>query len=406
VDLRPKDPAFGIASPLASDDDPRMNKIMTQVALEKLPDVSAVTTSAASGDDASNHQKFQYVALIGFPSDEGTLRNGGVAGGYQGPSAFRFYLKKKGTIFNNETKEDISHMRIVDLGDVIEPYSGEEHQNLRSFKLDEPQDENVKAVLDAALTWDSLTSPPKLNDSGYRLEEAHLRLEGFALRALMLGYHPFCIGGSNDQSYPNAHAALRYLRNQSALQNSKPRPLCVINIDAHLDVRPLLHGSRAHSGSPFRQLLQTEGFEGKHFVEFAAQGGQCSRNHAEYVESKGGRIYWLDQLRESARSQGLTVPQQFANVLDSFPSDAAIFVSFDIDSVKGCDAPGVSCPSPVGLEAWEAIEMAHTAGAHPRVILFDLSELCPKVEKDRTPLLATFMFYAYIRGRSKLGQRK
>lgn len=30
----------------------------------------------------------------------------------------------------------------------------------------------------------------------------------------------------------------------------------VINIDAHFDVRPLLDGKKAHSGSPFRQLLE------------------------------------------------------------------------------------------------------------------------------------------------------
>lgn len=55
----------------------------------------------------------------------------------------------------------------------------------------------------------------------------------------------FSIGGSNDQSYPNA----------KALMESYPSSrIGVINIDAHFDVRPLKEGL-AHSGSPFRQLL-------------------------------------------------------------------------------------------------------------------------------------------------------
>lgn len=71
----------------------------------------------------------------------------------------------------------------------------------------------------------------------------------------------------------------------------------VINIDAHLDVRPLLLDESQdrtvmHSGSPFRCLLEDRKWTGK-FVEFAAQGAQCSGAHVDYVHSKGGEIFWL-----------------------------------------------------------------------------------------------------------------
>jgi len=53
------------------------------------------------------------------------------------------------------------------------------------------------------------------------------------------------VGGSNDQSYPNA----------SSLLNNYPNTrVAVINLDSHFDVRPLKEG-KVHSGSPFRQLL-------------------------------------------------------------------------------------------------------------------------------------------------------
>ncbi len=58
------------------------------------------------------------------------------------------------------------------------------------------------------------------------------------------------IGGSNDQSYPNV----------AALMQSYPdKKIGVVNIDSHFDVRPLKEG-KAHSGSPFRQMLEDELF--------------------------------------------------------------------------------------------------------------------------------------------------
>lgn len=57
------------------------------------------------------------------------------------------------------------------------------------------------------------------------------------------------IGGSNDQSYPNV----------AALLASAPQKIGVINIDAHFDVRPLKDG-KAHSGSPFRLMLEDSRF--------------------------------------------------------------------------------------------------------------------------------------------------
>lgn len=58
---------------------------------------------------------------------------------------------------------------------------------------------------------------------------------------------PFVIGGGNDQSFPNGYSLLHF-----AAQGNKK--VGVINIDAHLDVRPLKEG-KTHSGSPFFQLL-------------------------------------------------------------------------------------------------------------------------------------------------------
>lgn len=122
------------------------------------------------------------------------------------------------------------------------------------------------------------------------LEEAHERLHARVVACLHRGLAPFVIGGSNDQSYPNARALLDICK-------ASGRSVGVVNIDAHLDVRPQKQGlvqlvpalwlqpvhetGLEHSGSPFRLLLEDPDFAvcNGSFVEFAAQVAM-SRLHA------------------------------------------------------------------------------------------------------------------------------
>lgn len=276
------------------------------------------------------------IVLLGFPHDKGVAINGGRVGAAQGPEQFRFWVKRYGATHNPEKNIDLSFLSITDAGDV----------------------------------------PPHLSH-----EDAHAALTDKVREILKAGGVPFVIGGGNDQSYSNASAMLSHCSGQTA---------GVVNIDAHLDVRPL-KGGRAHSGSPFRQLLEDPRFQGENFIEFACQGSQCAQEHADYVKSKGARIFWLDAVKE----HGTTL--SFRETLGRLAWRCrSIFVSFDLDSVS--DAPGVSCPGIVGLSARDALAIAESAGRHPAVTLFDLAEYNPVVESERTGRLAVAMFYFFCLG--------
>jgi formiminoglutamase len=278
------------------------------------------------------------IVIIGFPHHEGVRRNGGRLGAASGPATFRTMLKRTGTIINSEYNIDCSALKIVDLGDI-------------------PQD--------------------------LHFDKSHQQLQEKVTQAISVGAIPFVIGGGNDESYSNAMGLLNNVKDRSRV--------AVINIDAHLDVREQKEGLE-HSGSPFRLLLETDGFEGSNFIEFAAQGAQCSKHHASVVTDKyKGSIYWLSELREKGPVK------VFEHLLNTLDVDH-IFVSFDLDSVQGADAPGVSCPSPIGLTAMEALEICRIAGAHCKVSLFDLSEFNPTVEDYRTGKLVTQMFYFFTLG--------
>lgn len=224
--------------------------------------------------------------------------------------------------------------------------------------------------------------------------------------ALTAGSLPFCVGGGNDQSYCNASALLAWLsEGHGAAPRDGTPGVGVVNIDAHLDVRPKV-GGKAHSGSPFRQLLEDPRYSALNgaFTEFAVQGSQCAAEHAQFVRDRGGVLVWLSELHPAHGAAAESVPARFARELDRL--GANVFVSFDIDSIASRDCPGVSCPATVGLSAEEAVAMAFEAGRHPAVRLFDLSELNPGVEDYRTPRLAANMFYAFLQGRAVLAQKR
>ena len=103
----------------------------------------------------------------------GTTRNGGRAGGAAGPDSFRTLLPKLGTLVNPERNIDLRDLKVGDLGNIREATSLEEaHVNLR---------ESVKLITTA-------------------------------------GAIPFVVGGSNDQSYPNA---MGFLQGLESLENGK-----------------------------------------------------------------------------------------------------------------------------------------------------------------------------------------
>lgn len=167
----------------------------------------------------------------------------------------------------------------------------------------------------------------------------------------------------------------------------------------------MLHGNVVHSGSPFRLLLQDKRFNGK-FTEFAAQGMQCSAEHAQFVTDAGHRVVWLSKVLgrgaggvaagQEGKSEFECAQAAFRDVLDASPGH--VFVSFDIDSIRSSDCPGVSCPATVGLSADIACRLCFMAGADRRVAMVDVSELNPEVEGYRSPRLVAFMFYHFLLG--------
>ncbi|ORZ36274.1 hypothetical protein BCR44DRAFT_64128 [Catenaria anguillulae PL171] len=338
-------------------DDPRMGHMLIKVAN---PDALKLLDQLPNPDAA--HRR---VCIVGFPDDEGVARNGGRIGAAAGPEAALKYIAKVGTIFNPE------------------------------FDIDLRQ--SIQAVTTGMAACRKTQS----------LEQAHEQLKDHVRQVITHGFVPFVIGGGNNQSYPNATGLLATLPASTRV--------AVINIDAHLDVRPLTPAGQAHSGSPFRQLLQDSAFQTRHghFCEFAIQGSQCSAAHIQFLRTfphASTELVWLSDIAGlAAPDGGRPGESEFARAfrarLDTGAKrrgeegqDGVVFVSFDLDAVRSADAPGVSCASPLGLSAQMALDICYVAGSHPAVKLFDLSEFNPTIEEYRTGRLVAFMFYYFCLG--------
>jgi formiminoglutamase len=161
----------------SNNDDPRLGSL-----LEVIP------WSIELLESIQQQQQKSTVVLVGFPFDIGVIRNGGVPGTREGPSALRVILHKLGTTTNPEVDPDVEigkYVRVIDSGDVT------------------VEDENA-------------------------LEQAHAELSNRVAALIQANAIPFVVGGGNDQSYAN-FCGLR--------DSKKAKSVSVVNIDAHLDVR-------------------------------------------------------------------------------------------------------------------------------------------------------------------------
>ncbi len=285
-----------------------------------------------------NFGKDYTVVLVGFPYDEGALRNRGRAGSAMGPDEIRKALYKLTPTKSAALNDAVS--RIFDAGNL------------------------------------------KRNMS---LDDALLALESTITSLLRHGHKPVVLGGSNDLSYADFRACHTALKSCGA-----------INVDSHLDVREYSRG--INSGTPYRMLLDSSILAGKNFVEYGIQEFVNSRGHLDYTAQHGIQVYTLTQIHSQKNSES------FMRAYRTVSGETkGVYVSFDMDSVRSSDAPGVSAPTPTGLAAEEILECAYLAGSEEKTAMIDICEFNPKFDVDgRTAKLSAMIVANYLAGISNI----
>jgi formiminoglutamase len=274
--------------------------------------------------------------LVGFPYDEGVARNHGRPGAAAAPHEIRRHLARL-TPWDGADAVDLTRRPPLDAG-------------------------NVRPAGSLEATRDALAEV----------------IGGI----LATGAVPVVLGGGHETAYGH------YLGYVAA-----GKQVAIINVDAHLDVRPCTAGGGT-SGTPFRQALEhpTRPLPGGRYVCLGAQPHAVSRAHWRYLTERGGVVRWCCEVRGA-------LAQHFAHERDRLAAECPLYVTIDADAVQAADVPGVSASNPLGLSGAEVAACARLAGRSPAVASMDLVEINPRQDHDgRSARWAALLIWNFLVG--------
>lgn len=286
--------------------------------------------------------------ILGVPQHLGVERNGGRPGAAEGPTAIRSWLRRMAT---SAIVDAVRHrqLTVIDAGD--------------------------------------------LYTEGKTLQQIHDEQHDAVLEILEHGMIPIVLGGGHDIAWPT-------IRAMDAVADVHGTSFGVVNIDAHADVRPLKDGGLAHSGSPFRQMLETDisNLAAGAFLEVGLQHHAVAAAHVHYVRDHGHTVMMLHDIRQEGI---LSAWNAVTNTLDRADQ---WYVSLDLDGFASAFAPGVSAPSADGFAPWEVGPALRSLAARQQFSAFDVVEMNPTFDVDgRTAKLAATMIMDVLAGVASRG---
>ena len=271
--------------------------------------------------------------LVGFPVDEGVRRNHGRPGAALAPHEIRRILSRLTT---------------------ADPAAGAGAGLLGAGAGLQTTPQRRVPPLDAG----------NIRVSG-NLEAAQENLAAVIGSILAARAVPIVLGGGHETAYGH------FLGYVAASKN-----VGILNIDAHLDVRPFTADS-GNSGTPFRQALEhpTRPLPGPRYVCLGAQPHAVSRPHLDYVKQRGGVVRWCSEVKGS-------LEQHFAREVERLAAEGPVYLTIDADAVQEADVPGVSAPNSLGFAGAEVAACARLAGRSAAVCSMDLVEINPHYDRD------------------------
>lgn len=172
----------------------------------------------------------------------------------------------------------------------------------------------------------------------------------------------------------------------------KHRKMCVLQIDAHGDLRQAYGDTPFSHGCVMRRVRE---------VCPATQVGirSLSEEECEYVK-KGQRTVFFDQDLAAARAAGGR-RKWVDEVVRTLAEE--VYVTIDLDGLDPAIMPSVGTPEPGGLGWYEALELLRAVARRKRIVGCDVVELCPNPTNIGPDFLAAKLAYKLI-GYALLGR--
>ncbi len=183
------------------------------------------------------------------------------------------------------------------------------------------------------------------------------RAESAVRQLLDAGTVPLILGGDDSVPIP----VLRAYAGRG--------PVCVVQVDAHLDYRDEVSGVRDGYSSTMRRIGEMEHVA--RVVQVGLRGvGSARPSDVADASAAGNLLVTARQLRERG------VPW----LLDQLPVDLAVFLLFDVDALDPSLAPAVSGMSPGGLTYDQASDLVTGVASRHRFAGAAFTELVPALD--------------------------
>jgi agmatinase len=158
----------------------------------------------------------------------------------------------------------------------------------------------------------------------------------------------------------------------------KTQGLCVLQLDAHADLRDEYLGTKYSHACVMRRVME---------ICPVVQVGIRSLSWEEQQFLTQNNMHPFFAISNS----GLASPEQ---IIASLNDD--VYLSIDLDVFDPSIMSAVGTPEPGGMQWHEILNLLRLVALHKRVIGFDLVELCPKEGPASCAFLAAKLAYKLI----------
>lgn len=211
---------------------------------------------------------------------------------------------------------------------------------------DEELDLDVAEAVGGVATWPT----PVLPADPAAAMDAIRELAGGLVRParLLVG-----LGGEHSVTHPLVEAHLE-----------RWPDLCVLQLDAHADMRDTYMGSAYNHACPMRRLME----RGVHVTSVGVRSMDSSERR--FLRSEQSRI-WLGH--ETAGR----LTELAGRIVDGLPSER-VYLTIDLDGLDPSVCPAVGTPVPGGLGWSETLHLLRELTARREVVGADVVELAPR----------------------------
>ncbi|WP_432363452.1 formimidoylglutamase [Sporosarcina sp. UB5] len=198
---------------------------------------------------------------------------------------------------------------------------------------------------------------------GEDLESAQQQLGEAVTAILAKGAAPIILGGGHETLYGH------YLGVRESI--GKDATLGIVNIDAHFDLRP--YDEQPSSGTMFRQILEQDS-NARYFVA----GIQRYGNTQELFDR--AELLGVTYVHEDDMIPG-HIDKLMAMLDDFMAQHDAVMLTLCTDVVNAAFAPGVSAPSPFGLDPSTVRAIIRKVAGQSKTRSFDICEVNPALDE-------------------------